>query len=74
MQETDTTPKAAGEAPSSEASPKPKKRHRWLRRILIAVGALILFIILLPVLLYLPPVQDFAEKTATRFVAEKTGN
>ncbi|MDE6342630.1 MAG: hypothetical protein K2K93_09950, partial [Muribaculaceae bacterium] len=73
MHEPDTTPAAVESASSPETAPKPKKGHRWLRRILIAAGALIIFVILLPVMLYLPPVQDFAVKTATRIVGEKTG-
>ena len=45
----------------------------WLRRLLKTVGWLFLFILLLPVLLYLPPVQDFAVKFASDYVAKSTG-
>lgn len=73
MQDTDTTSQSAVSSASQEPAPKPEKHHRWLRRVLYAVGGLLLIVILLPVMLYIPPVQDFAVKTATRIVAEKTG-
>ncbi len=56
---------------------KASKRHLirspWIRRPLKVLGCLIVFILLVPVLLYIPPVQDFAVKTATKIVADKTG-
>ncbi|MDE5846554.1 MAG: hypothetical protein K2H71_04320, partial [Muribaculaceae bacterium] len=48
-------------------------RNAWIRRPLKALGCLILLVLFIPVLLYLPPVQDFAVKTATEIVADKTG-
>lgn len=45
----------------------------WIRRPLKALGWLFVVVILIPVLLYIPPVQDFAVKTATGIVRDKTG-
>ncbi len=58
------------------AGKKPKHhliRSAWIRRPLKVLGCLIILILLIPVLLYIPPVQDFAVKTATKMVADKTG-
>ncbi len=68
----------ADNAAEQEKNPekKPKKhliRSPWIRRPLKVIGCLIVLILLIPVLLYLPPVQDFAVKTATKLVADKTG-
>lgn len=56
---------------------KVRKRHLignpWIRRPLKVIGGILIAILLIPVLLYVPPVQDFAVKTATRIVADKTG-
>lgn len=60
------------QADSTQPQPRPK-HHKWLRRTFIVFGSLILIILLIPVLLYLPPVQDFAVKTATKMVKDKTG-
>ncbi len=57
-------------------APKQKKHligNAWIRRPLKVLGCLIILVLLIPVLLYLPPVQDFAVKTATKMVADKTG-
>ncbi|MDE6022869.1 MAG: translocation/assembly module TamB [Muribaculaceae bacterium] len=59
-----------------EVSKLPKKHligNPWIRRPLKVVGYLVILVMLIPVLLYLPPVQDFAVKTAAKMVAEKTG-
>ncbi len=58
------------------AEKKPKHhliRSPWIRRPLKVLGCIIVFILLIPVLLYIPTVQDFAVKTATKIVADKTG-
>ena len=73
------TPNTGEQTPPIEQ--KPKRRHLirspWIRRPLKVIGGLLLavviLIILVPILLYLPPVQDFAVKTATKIVADKTG-
>ncbi len=57
-------------------SPKRKKhlvRPTWLRRTLKTLLVVIVVILLLPVLLYIPPVQDFAVKFASDYVAKSTG-
>ena len=59
--------------PSSEPKRKHLIRNAWIRRPLKVLGCLLLLVLLIPVLLYLPPVQDFAVKTATEIVADKTG-
>ncbi|MDE7349602.1 MAG: translocation/assembly module TamB [Muribaculaceae bacterium] len=61
-----------------DATPsKPKRKHLirspWIRIPLKVLGCIIVVVLLIPVLLYLPPVQDFAVKTATKIVADKTG-
>ncbi|MDE6018305.1 MAG: translocation/assembly module TamB domain-containing protein [Muribaculaceae bacterium] len=68
------------DANTDQAAPadiKARKRHLirnpWIRRPLKVIGCLIIVILLIPVLLYIPFVQDFAVKTATKMVADKTG-
>lgn len=59
-----------------EVKKMPKKHligNPWIRRPLKVVGCLIIIVMLIPVLLFIPPVQDFAVKTATKMVADKTG-
>lgn len=61
----------------SEAPAKRPKSHlirpTWLRRTLKTIACLLIFILLLPVLLYIPFVQDFAVKVATKAVYDSTG-
>ncbi len=57
-------------------TPRRKKhliRPTWLRRTLKTLLALVFLILLLPVLLYIPPVQDFAVKFASDYVEKSTG-
>lgn len=62
---------------NTDAEKKVSKHHMirspWIRRPLKVLGCLIVLLLLIPVLLYLPPVQDFAVKTAAKMVADKTG-
>lgn len=62
---------------NGEAAKKAPKKHLirspWIRRPLKVLGCLILVILFIPVLLYIPFVQDYAVKTATKMVADKTG-
>ncbi|MDE5794479.1 MAG: translocation/assembly module TamB [Muribaculaceae bacterium] len=75
---TNTSPQAQ-QSSENNGSPEKKapKRHLirspWLRIPLKVICGIIILILLIPVLLYLPPVQDFAVKTATKMVADKTG-
>lgn len=80
MQSNNTPTPTPPEEQAAEQSGKPvktPKRHlignAWIRRPLKAIGCLILLILLIPVLLYVPFIQDFAVKTATKMVADKTG-
>lgn len=54
-------------------TPKPKPRHKWCRRIIISLLCLLVFVLAIPVLIYLPPVQDFLINSVTKIVADKTG-
>ena len=62
---------------SAEAVVKPGKKHlikpTWLRRTLKTLLGLIIFILLIPVLVYIPFVQDFAIKIASSVVEKSTG-
>ncbi|MDE7095939.1 MAG: hypothetical protein K2O47_00410, partial [Muribaculaceae bacterium] len=54
----------------------PKKhliRSAWIRRPLKVFGCLLIIVLLIPFLLYVPVVQDFAVRTATKMVTDKTG-
>lgn len=48
-------------------------RPTWLRRTLKVLFGVVVFILLIPVLLYLPPVQRFAIGVATDYVEKSTG-
>lgn len=54
-----------------------KKRHLiksgWVRIPLKALLGILIFLLLIPVLLYIPPVQDAAVRFATDFVEKSTG-
>lgn len=56
---------------------RPKKKHliktAWLRRVLKTLLGVVIFILLVPFLLYIPPVQDFAVDIATEAVSRSTG-
>ena len=76
MQSNENPTPQAEEQKTTEASAPERKhliRNPWIRRPLKGVGCLLLLVLLIPVLLYIPPVQDFAVKTATKIVADKTG-
>lgn len=61
----------------TEKDKKPGKKHlihpTWLRRTLKTLLGIIVFVLLLPVLLYIPFIQDFAVKVATDMVHKSTG-
>lgn len=58
-------------------SPKSPKKHlikpTWLRRTLKTLLGIVIFILILPFLLYIPPVQDLVVKIATNVVEKSTG-
>lgn len=65
---------ATPQATEQQQKPKtPHRKHRFLRILCIVVVSLLALIVLIPVLLYIPPVQDFLVKTASGIVADKTG-
>lgn len=64
-------------SPGSDQEGKKEKKHlikpRWLRIILKTIGVIFLIILLLPVLLYIPPVQTFVKNVACNMVYKSTG-
>lgn len=76
---SDTSSTQQNPAPGQEGGedPKPPKKHlirpAWLRRTLWVLFGLVIFILLVPVLLYVPFVQDFAVKVASDVVYDSTG-
>ena len=56
-----------------DETPKKKKRHRWLRITLKVLMCIVIFILLIPVLLYVPPVQTFVKNIACNVVKKSTG-
>ncbi|MDE6768147.1 MAG: hypothetical protein K2J78_00305, partial [Muribaculaceae bacterium] len=70
--ETVTEENLTGDAPK-EDTPKKKKKHRWLRITLRVLLCLIILILLIPVLLYVPPVQTFVKNIACNVVHKSTG-
>ncbi len=76
MQSQDTKNTTQPETQNTPPGAKHKKHliaNAWIRRPLKVIGCLIIIILMIPVLLYIPPVQNFAVKTATKLVADKTG-
>ncbi|MDE7346611.1 MAG: translocation/assembly module TamB [Muribaculaceae bacterium] len=77
MQSNDNPTQVPKPEEQNETAASKQKRHfirsPWIRRPLKVIGCIIVVVLLIPVLLYIPPVQDFAVKTATKIVADKTG-
>ena len=76
MHPTDSEKSQLPEEAREPKSQKPRHHligNKWIRRFLKTLGCVIIFVLLIPVLLYVPVVQDFAVKTATKIVADKTG-
>ena len=81
MNVNDSTQAPEGKVPEvgEPAGKKPKARRRhlignpWIRIPLKVFGWIVLFVLLIPVILYIPPVQDALVKVATRVVKDKTG-
>ena len=67
----------SGEDSNDGGNKKPEKKHlikpRWLRVVLRVLLCLVIFILLIPVLLYIPPVQTFVKNVACNFVYDSTG-
>lgn len=63
------------EAPEGNKDTKKKKRKmsRWIKVPLWIIGCLLFLVVLVPVLLYVPPVQTAVKNLATKIVRDKTG-
>ena len=72
-QDNDIPQKSNTDIPSAEEAPKKKKRHRWLRITLKTLMWILIFLLLIPVLLYVPPVQTFVKNIACNVVKKSTG-
>lgn len=75
-----TTPEedaVKGDTKKEEASHHGKsvrrRRCRWVTIPLKCIGVLLLIVLLIPVILYLPPVQNFVKDIACDIVRDKTG-
>ncbi len=67
---------SSGSTPSSKKE-KPAKKHLiktvWLRRTLKTLMWMVIAVLLLPVLLYIPPIQTFVKNIACNVVKKSTG-
>lgn len=65
--------------PSEQENPAPKKVKKhwihptWLRRTLKTLLGVVIFILLIPVLIYIPPIQDLLVGAAEKIVKNSTG-
>ncbi len=78
MTENDNIPPAPNSSAPEETRPvKPKKRHLirspWIRLPLKTLMWLLVVVLLIPVLLYVPPVQTFVKNVACNAVFQSTG-
>lgn len=78
----DSAPASGGEKVENGekgTSPEEPRKHRhlikptWLRRTLKTIGCIILFVLLIPVALYIPPVQTLVKNIACNVVKKSTG-
>ena len=64
-------------APKGQDDGKKVKKHlihpTWLRRLCKTLLGIVIAILLIPVLLYIPPVQTFVKDQACKIVAKSTG-
>ncbi|MDE7412292.1 MAG: translocation/assembly module TamB [Muribaculaceae bacterium] len=67
------TPQPEGEKEEGKKKKKHFIRPKWLRIVLRVILCLIIFILLIPVLLYLPPVQNIIKNVACDMVYKSTG-
>lgn len=65
------------ETPTEQPEGKKEKKHlirpTWLRRILKTLLCIVIFVLLLPVLIYIPPVQNLLVSIAEKVVHDSTG-
>lgn len=70
--ENKPTDSREAETPAQAPAPRPR-RHRAVRIILRTLLCLIVAILLIPVLLYIPPVQTFVKNIACSMLSKSTG-
>ncbi len=71
---TDIPDKNEREITDKEKKPKHHLiKNKWVRRILKTLGVLLIVILLIPVALYIPPVQTFVKNVACKVVKNSTG-
>lgn len=76
LDDRDVIPVPEKSSEKEEKRPEAKKHlvhPTWLRRLLKTLLCVIILILLVPVLIYIPPVQDFAVRTAADAVGKATG-
>lgn len=73
MAENDTSEVKEVQEPTENAGKKRRKGPRWLRVTLKTLMWTVIVVLLLPVLLYIPPVQDLAVRIAKDVVKKSTG-
>lgn len=57
-----------------DVASKPRRRmSRWIKVPLWIIGSVVLLVLLIPVLLYVPPIQTAVKNLATKIVRDKTG-
>lgn len=70
---TDDSDTGPSETKGGSKHPKHIIKNRWLRRSLKCLVGLIIFILVLPVLVYIPPVQTLLKNVACDMVSKSTG-
>lgn len=66
-------PGAAAEVAPVKKGKKHLIRPTWLRRVLKTLMCVVIVVLLIPVLLYIPPVQTFVKNQACKIVEKSTG-
>lgn len=74
VEKTEAPAEASDSTESGEpVAPEPKKKHKALKITLRVFLAILIFILLIPVLIYIPPVQTLLKDVACSVVKDKTG-
>ncbi|MDE7081002.1 MAG: AsmA family protein, partial [Muribaculaceae bacterium] len=68
-----SAPQAPDIQKAPAAAPRKRRLSRWISVPLRVIGCLLLLIVLIPVLLYIPPIQTAVKDAATKIVRDKTG-
>lgn len=69
----DASPQGPGETPKKKRKKKHLIHPTWLRRTLKILLGLIIFILSIPILIYVPPVQTFLKDVACKIIYDETG-